>query len=191
MEAAEDDADLGASDIADLDIGADDVVLGIAASGRTPYVLGGLAEARRRAAFVAGLACTRPSLLEDAVDIMIAPVVGPEVISGSTRLKAGTAQKLVLNQLTTTTMIKLGKTFGNLMVDVQPSNGKLRRRAEAIVVAATGVDQAEAQRLLSQTEYRAKPAIVMALAGVDAVEARRLLRASDGHVRRALGNTDV
>jgi len=191
IEAVEDDVELGVREIIDLAIGADDVVLGIAASGRTPYVLGALREARRRGALVAGLACTRPSELEQAVDLMIAPVVGPEVIAGSTRLKAGTAQKLVLNQLTTASMIRLGKTFGNLMVDVQPTNAKLRRRAEAIVVAATGVDPAEAQRLLAQTHYHAKPAIVMALAGVDAAEARRLLLASDGHVRRALVNSHV
>jgi len=191
IEAVEDDVELGVREIIDLAIGADDVVLGIAASGRTPYVLGALREARRRGAFVAGLACTRPSELEQAVDLMIAPVVGPEVIAGSTRLKAGTAQKLVLNQLTTASMIRLGKTFGNLMVDLQPTNAKLRRRAEAIVVAATGVDPAEAQRLLAQTHYHAKPAIVMALAGVDAAEARRLLLASDGHVRRALVNSHV
>lgn len=190
VEAVEDDAALGAGEIAELQAGPDDVVLGIAASGRTPYVLGALAEARRRGAFVAGLACTRPSELAAAVDIMIAPVVGPEVIAGSTRLKAGTAQKLVLNQLTTASMIKLGKTFGNLMVDVQPTNGKLRRRAEAIVGAATGVDAAQARRLLELTAYRAKPAIVMALAGVDAAEARRRLEASGGHVRRALVNQD-
>lgn len=186
IEAVEDDPDAGARDIAGLNVGPNDVVLGIAASGRTPYVLGAISEAKQRGAFVAGLACMRPSALEEAVDLMIAPIVGPEVVSGSTRMKAGTAQKLVLNTLTTATMIRLGKTFGNLMVDVQPSNQKLRRRAVRIVVSATGVPEDEAQRLLEVTGYAAKPAIVMALAGVDAAEAQRRLESSGGHVRAAL-----
>lgn len=186
VEAVEDNVDLGARDVASLDVGPRDVVLGIAASGRTPYVLGGIAEARGCGAFVAGLACVHPSPLAAAVDLMIAPIVGPEVISGSTRMKAGTAQKLVLNTLSTTVMIRLGKTFGNLMVDVQPTNEKLRRRAVSIVATATGVDQDEAQRLLIAANYEAKTAIVMALAGVDADEARRRLAANAGHVRRAL-----
>ncbi len=188
LEAVEDDADLGARDIADLNVGPNDVVLGIAASGRTPYVLGAIAEARRRGAFVAGLACAHPSPLAAAVQLIIAPIVGPEVISGSTRMKAGTAQKLVLNTLSTAVMIRLGKTFGNLMVDVQPTNEKLRRRAAGIVATATGVHTDEAQRLLLAANYEAKTAVVMALAGVDAPEARRRLAASAGHVRRALAN---
>lgn len=186
IEAVEDDAALGAGDIAGRDVGPDDVVLGIAASGRTPYVLGGIAEARRRGAFVAGLACAEPSPLEQAVDLMIAPIVGPEVISGSTRMKAGTAQKLVLNTLSTTVMIRLGKTFGNLMVDVQPTNEKLRWRAAGIVATATGLAFDEAQRLLAAADYEAKTAVVMALAQVDAADARRRLAASAGHVRQAL-----
>ncbi|MDP9312076.1 MAG: N-acetylmuramic acid 6-phosphate etherase [Chloroflexota bacterium] len=187
IEAVEDHAALGEHDVAELNVGPDDVVLGIAASGRTPYVLGAIAEARRRGAFVAGLACTHPSPLAAAVDLMIAPIVGPEVIAGSTRLKAGTAQKMVLNTLSTTVMIRLGKTFGNLMVDVQPTNEKLRRRAAGIVTTATGVSQEEAQRLLRASDYEAKTAIVMALAGVGVDEARRRLQHNEGHVRRALG----
>lgn len=186
IEAVEDDAALGARDIAGRDVGPDDVVLGIAASGRTPYVLGGIAEARRRGAFVAGLACAESSPLEQAVDLMIAPIVGPEVISGSTRMKAGTAQKLALNTLSTTVMIRLGKTFGNLMVDVQPTNEKLRWRAAGIVATATGLAFDEAQRLLAAADYEAKTAVVMALAHVDAETARRRLAASAGHVRQAL-----
>jgi N-acetylmuramic acid 6-phosphate etherase len=185
LEAVEDDAELGARDIAALHVGPDDVVLGIAASGRTPYVLGAIAEARRRGAFVAGLACTHPSVLADAVDLQIAPIVGPEVIAGSTRMKAGTAQKLALNALSTTVMIRLGKTFGNLMVDVQPTNDKLRRRAAGIVATATGVELDEATRLLQAANYEAKTAIVMALANVDADEARSRLARSGGHVREA------
>lgn len=191
LEAVEDDAELGKQDVAGVDVGAQDVVLGIAASGRTPYVLGALAEARTRGAFIAGLSCVHPSPLAEAVDLIIAPVVGPEVITGSTRMKAGTAQKLVLNMLTTTVMIRLGKTFGNLMVDVQPTNEKLRRRAARIVATATGMTVEEAQEVLESANYEAKTAIVMALAQVDAGEARRRLAASAGHVRRALAlNSD-
>ncbi len=188
LEAVEDDADLGKRDIAALHVGPDDVVLGIAASGRTPYVLGAIAAARERGAFVAGLACTHPSPLAAAVDLMIAPIVGPEVITGSTRMKAGTAQKLVLNSLSTAVMIRLGKTFGNLMVDLQPMNEKLRQRAIAIVAAATGLAPDEAQRLLQAADGEPKTAIVMALAHVDADEARQRLATSAGHVRRALAN---
>jgi N-acetylmuramic acid 6-phosphate etherase len=149
-------------------------------------VLGAVAEARRRGAFVAGLACTDPSPLGDTVELIIAPIVGPEVIAGSTRMKAGTAQKLVLNSLSTAVMIRLGKTFGNLMVDVQPLNSKLRRRAVSIVATATGLAYDQARILLEAAGYEPKTAIVMALKGVDATEARRLLAASGGHVRAAL-----
>lgn len=186
LEAVEDDADLGKHDVGSINVGSHDVVLGIAASGRTPYVLGALEEARSRSAFVAGLACTRPSPLADAVDLIIAPVVGPEVITGSTRMKAGTAQKLVLNTLTTTVMIRLGKTFGNLMVDVQAKNEKLRRRAARIVAIATGLPIDEAQQVLEAADCEAKTAIVMTLAHIDASEARRRLAVSGGHVRPAL-----
>lgn len=186
IEAVEDDADLGQHDIAELHVAAQDVVLGIAASGRTPYVLGAIAEARRRGAYVAGLACTHPSALASAVDLMIAPLPGPEVITGSTRMKAGTAQKLVLNTLSTTVMIRLGKTFGNLMVDVQPTNEKLRHRAARIVVEVTGVTPDEARGLLEAAGYEVKTALLMALADVTAEEARKRLAASGGHIRRAL-----
>lgn len=186
LEAVEDDAELGRRDIAELQVTPQDVVLGIAASGRTPYVLGAIAEARGRGAFTAGLACVQPSPLAEAVELMIAPIVGPEVIAGSTRLKAGTAQKLVLNTLSTTVMVRLGKTFGNLMVDVQPTNDKLRRRAATIVATATGCPLDEARRLLEAAGYEAKTAIVMALTGVDAGEARRRLAAHGGHVRAAV-----
>jgi N-acetylmuramic acid 6-phosphate etherase len=188
LEAVEDDAELGRRDIADLSVGPNDVVLGIAASGRTPYVLGAIAEAMASGAYTAGLACSHPSPLAEAVELMIAPIVGAEVISGSTRMKAGTAQKLALNALSTTVMIRLGKTFGNLMVDVQPTNEKLRRRAAMIVATATGLDPAEARRILEAADCHAKTAIVMALAGVDADEARRRLDAHNGHVRLALRN---
>ena len=186
VEAVEDDPEQGKHDLLALDVGPNDVVLGIAASGRTPYVLGALAEARARGAFVAGLACTQPSLLADAVQVMIAPIVGPEAITGSTRMKAGTAQKLVLNTLSTTVMIRLGKTFGNMMVDVQPTNEKLRRRAVRIVAMATGLNPEDAQQFLAAANGEVKTAIVMALAGVDVAHARQRLAASAGHVRQAV-----
>ncbi|MGI8643967.1 MAG: N-acetylmuramic acid 6-phosphate etherase, partial [Thermomicrobiales bacterium] len=186
IEGAEDDQGQGAADIAAHNVSDRDVVLGIAASGRTPYVIGAVAEARQRGAVVAGLACTRPSPLESAVDLMIAPVVGPEVVTGSTRMKAGTAQKLVLNTLTTTVMILLGKTFGNLMVDVQPMNEKLRYRAARIVAMATGLAESEAAALLDKAGSDPKVAIVMALADVDVEEAGQRLNISGGRVRQAI-----
>lgn len=186
IEAAEDDAAQGHRDVAGLAVGVTDVLLGITASGRTPYVLGAVAEARARGAFVAGLACTAPSPLAAAVDLMIAPIVGPEVIAGSTRMKAGTAQKLVLNTLSTTVMIQLGKTYGNLMVDLRPTNEKLRQRRVRIVATATGLSEAEAARLLACADDEPKTAIVMALAEVDAPTARRRLAAAGGRVRGAL-----
>ncbi len=186
IEAIEDDPQSGRRDIAALGVGPNDTVLGIAASGRTPYVLGAVAEARERGAFVAGLACTHPSALGDAVELMLEPVVGPEVITGSTRMKAGTAQKLVLNTVSTAIMIRLGKTFGNLMVDVQALNEKLRIRTVRIVATATGLDVESARDVLQRAGGEPKTAIVMTLADVDAGEARRRLAASDGHVRAAL-----
>jgi len=188
IEGIEDDPERGRADVAGIGVGVDDTVLGIAASGRTPYVLGAVSEARARGAFVAGLACTQPSALAQAVDLMIAPIVGPEVISGSTRMKAGTAQKLVLNTLSTAIMIRLGKTFGNLMVDVQPLNEKLRQRTVQIVMAATGRGMDDARALLARAGGQPKTAIVMALANVDAQIAQRRLLESGGQVRAALGH---
>ena len=149
-------------------------------------MLGAVAEARERGAFTDGVACTHPSDLAAAVELLIAPIVGPEVVAGSTRMKAGTAQKLVLNALSTTVMIRLGKTYGNLMVDVQPRNEKLRRRAVSIVATATGIMPDEAQHLLEASGYEPKTAIVMALALTDAAEARRRLAVSDGRVALAI-----
>lgn len=186
VEAAEDNVEQGRHDVAGQDVGPNDVLLGIAASGRTPYVLGAVAEARERGAFAAGLACTDPSPLSAVVGLMIAPVVGPEVVTGSTRMKAGTAQKLVLNTLTTTVMIRLGKTYGNLMVSVQTTNEKLRRRAVGIVAAATGLEIENARMLLEAAGGEIKTAIVMALAEIDADQARGRLASSEGYVRRAL-----
>jgi N-acetylmuramic acid 6-phosphate etherase len=186
VEGAEDDPEQGARDVAALDVSSNDVLLGIAASGRTPYVLGAMAEARRRGAFVAALVCTQLSALAQASDLTIAPIVGPEAIAGSTRMKAGTATKLVLNALSTTVMIRLGKTYGNLMIDVRPTNAKLRQRAARIVAAVADIPLVRAQQLLEITGYEPKTAIVMALADLDADTARVRLADSNGLVRRAI-----
>lgn len=188
VEAAEDDEEAGGRDLASLAVGPEDVVLGISASGRTPYVRGALIEARRRGAFVAALVCNRPAPLAELVDLVIAPVVGPEVIAGSTRMKAGTAQKIVLNTLSTAVMVRLGKTYQNLMVDLRPINRKLWQRALRIVREATGVDEEVAQRLLTEAGGEAKTAIVMALTGLDAAAARERLTLAGGRVRAALGD---
>jgi N-acetylmuramic acid 6-phosphate etherase len=161
-------------------------VVGITASGGTPWVLGVVEEARRRGAATIGVICNPQGPLKDDVDVHIAPVVGPEVIAGSTRMKAGSAQKMTLNMLSTAVMIRLGKVYGNLMVDVAATNAKLRRRAESIVQQVCDVDERTAREALSQTDYRVKPALVMLLAGVDAAEAEARLERVDGRVREAL-----
>jgi N-acetylmuramic acid 6-phosphate etherase len=186
IEDAEDDADQGARELAAAGVGPDDVLVGIAASGRTPYVLGGMAEARRRGALVGAISCALPTPMAELADILIAPVVGPEVVAGSTRMKSGTAQKLVLNMLSTATMIRLGKTYGNLMVDVIPGNQKLRARAAGIVALASGLEHDAAADLLEQAGGAPKIAIVMALAGVDAAAAGALLARAEGRVRDAI-----
>jgi N-acetylmuramic acid 6-phosphate etherase len=186
IEGAEDDAQAGAQAVAQAGVTRGEVVVGIAASGTTPWVLAAVAEARRRGATTVGLTCAPGSPLSRAVDIPIVPVVGPEVISGSSRMKAGTAQKMVLNMLSTATMIGLGKVYGNLMVDVQPTNAKLRRRAVRILQHAAEIDAQTAQRALDETGYQVKTALVMLLAQVDAREARERLAAADGLVRRAI-----
>jgi len=190
-EAAEDDPEAGAQIVREADVTEQDVVVGITASGGAPWVLGVLAEAQRRGAATIGLTCNPDSPVARLVDISIAPVVGPEVIAGSSRMKAGTAQKLVLNMLSTAAMIRLGKVYGNLMVDVRPSNAKLRRRAERILQEAAGVDQATARRVLTQTGYETKPALVMLLAGVNLDAAQRRLAAAGGSVRRAIERIPV
>jgi N-acetylmuramic acid 6-phosphate etherase len=187
-EGVEDDADAGRRDAARLGIAETDAVVGITASGRTPYVLGAIGYANERRALTIGLACNRDSALADLVATMIAPAVGPEVIAGSTRLKSGTAQKMVLNMLTTGTMILLGKTFGDLMVDLRATNTKLRRRAVRIVRAATGLDEAAATALLRASGDETKTAIVAARAGIEPAAARERLAAADGSVRAALGD---
>ncbi|HEV2123300.1 MAG TPA: N-acetylmuramic acid 6-phosphate etherase [Chloroflexota bacterium] len=186
VEGAEDSAERGAGDVAATNAGPVDVVAGIAASGTTPYVLGALEEARRRGALTVGITNVAGSPLAALADIPIVVEVGPEVITGSTRLKAGTAQKLVLNMLTTVSMVRSGKVYGNLMVDLTATNTKLRRRARRIVSAVTGLPEDETEPFLTQTGYRAKPAILMVLAGCDAAEAERRLTTSGGMLREAL-----
>ena len=150
VEGAEDDREAGARAIAALNVAAKDNVVGIASSGSTPYVLGALAEARRRGALTISLACNSPAPVEALADVIIAPIVGPEVLTGSTRLKAGTAQKMVLNMLSTGVMIRLGKTYGNLMVDVRATNAKLRQRARRIVMQAVREARERMQELANQ-----------------------------------------
>jgi N-acetylmuramic acid 6-phosphate etherase len=189
IEAAEDDPAMGAADLDAVDLTAHDVVVGIAVSGRTPYVVGALRHARSRGAGTVALSCNPRSAIADLADIAISPVVGPEVLSGSTRLKSGTAQKMVLNMLSTASMVRLGKTYGNLMVDVTISNRKLADRAAGIVHAATGCGTEEARRLLDRSGGRAKHAILMHLTGLDAAAAEAALAAERGYLRRALERT--
>jgi N-acetylmuramic acid 6-phosphate etherase len=186
VEGAEDDPDRGAADIAEIGVGSLDLVVGIATSGRTPYVLGAVREARRRGAATVGLACNRPSLLGGEVDLEIAPLVGAEVISGSTRLKAGTATKMVLNMISTGAMVQIGKTLGNRMVDLRPTNEKLRLRSRRILRELAGVDDEVAVEILGRSGGQLKVALVVALAGVEPEIARSLLDQSGGQVRLAV-----
>jgi N-acetylmuramic acid 6-phosphate etherase len=185
-ESAEDNSDAGRMAVGALGIGATDAVVGISASGRTPFVLGAVARAAQAGALTVGLACNAGSELSAAVDHPIEVLVGPEFIAGSTRLKAGTAQKLVLNMLSTLTMVRLGKTYGNLMVDVRVTNAKLRDRATRIVEQAAGTDHAQASAALAAADDDAKVAVTMLRTGARPAEARERLEAAAGHLRRAL-----
>lgn len=184
-EAAEDDAAAACRDLQLLRVDAHDVVVGVAASGRTPYTLGAVEEAGRRGALTVGVSCNPGSPLSGAVDHAIEVLTGPELVAGSTRLKAGTAQKIVLNTLSTLTMLRLGRTFGNLMVDVRTSNHKLRHRARQIVLAATGSSEAEVDAALAAADGRPKVAIVALLTGFDTADAAERLLATGGRVRAA------
>ena len=167
-----------------------DLVVGIATSGRTPYVLGAVREARSKGAATVGIACNRPSLLGREVDLEIAPLVGPEIIAGSTRLKAGTATKMVLNMISTGAMVLIGKTLGNRMIDLQPTNEKLRIRSRRILRELAGVDDHRAAEILASCGGRLKLALVVALAGVEPEEAQALLDANGGQVRAAVEARD-
>ena len=185
-EGAEDNFAAGEADLRAIGFCAKDALVGIAASGRTPYVLGAMAYARSRGAPVIGVTCCPGSEIDTAADVGIAPQPGPEVVTGSTRLKSGTAQKLVLNMLSTATMIKMGKVYSNLMVDVCATNQKLVARSISIVRSAADVDEETALSALRQADFSCKAAIVMLLCGVDAGQARTMLNGVDGHVSDAV-----
>jgi N-acetylmuramic acid 6-phosphate etherase len=185
-EASEDDPEAGARDLMTSGFGAGDVLVGIAASGRTPYVLGAIAKARELGAATCGISCTPDSELSRAVDFPIEPAPGPEILTGSTRLRAGTATKLVLNMISTAVMIRLGYVYGNLMVNVQPTNRKLEDRARRIIESAAGVSYHRAAELLEEAGRSVRVAIVMEKRGVDRQEAERLLAAARGRVAEAL-----
>jgi N-acetylmuramic acid 6-phosphate etherase len=187
QEHAEDDAQAGAAEVEAVAVGDRDAVVGISASGRTPYVLGALDAARGAGALTVGVVCVEGSPIGALADREVAVVVGAEVLAGSTRLKAGTAQKLVLNTISTVSMIRLGKTYGNLMVDVVATNDKLRDRVRRIVETATGASATEVATVLDESHGDAKVAIVTLLAGVDASTARERLAGAGGVVRKALG----
>lgn len=186
VEGAEDSKELGVTDMKSIGFSAKDVLVGIAASGRTPYVLGCMEYARELGAPTVAVTCCPGSTLDRFADIGIAPAPGPEVVTGSTRMKSGTAQKMVLNMLSTGAMIKLGKVYGNLMVDVKSSNEKLVRRCVTIVCSATDCAEAEAVEALEQCGYHPKTAIVMILRSVDAETADRLLEAAGGRIAKVL-----
>ncbi len=182
QEGAEDNPGLAVHDLKEHGFSAKDVLVGIAASGRTPYVIGGLKYARELGALTIALACSEHAEIAALADIALTPVTGPEVVTGSTRMKAGTAQKLVLNMLSTGTMIKLGKVYGNLMVDVKASNKKLEERAIRIVMEGSGCERTEAEKALKGADGHAKLAILMVVAGVSAGEGKALLERTSGHL---------
>ncbi|KAB0682468.1 N-acetylmuramic acid 6-phosphate etherase [Aeromonas caviae] len=182
VENAEDDAELGARDLKNIQFCANDVLVGIAASGRTPYVLGAMAHASAVGATVCSISCNPGSPLARAADISMVAVVGPEIVTGSSRMKAGTAQKLILNMLSTGAMIRTGKVYGNLMVDVEATNAKLVERQKRIVMEATDCERTTAERALAEADNHCKTAIVMILAGLTADEARHRLQSSNGFI---------
>jgi N-acetylmuramic acid 6-phosphate etherase len=186
-EGVEDNFEEGARSIARLRLTRKDVVVGVSASGMTPFVRGGLTRARKAGAKIIFVTCWPGSELQNFVDLQIAPAVGPEIIAGSTRLKAGTATKMVLNMLTTVSMIKLGKTYGNLMVDVQTGSEKLKDRARRILSIVTGIGYDEADVLLRTAKWNVKAAIVMQKAGVTLPQALKRLKKADDSIREALG----
>jgi N-acetylmuramic acid 6-phosphate etherase len=191
VEGAEDDPRGAVTDLEEAGLGPADVLVGLAASGRTPYVVGGLEYARGIGAATVSVACNAGAEVSRHADIAIEVVTGPEVLTGSTRLKAGTAEKLVCNMLSTATMVRLGKVYGNLMVDVRATNAKLVDRARRIVVQATGADPRDAERALEAAGGHAKTAIMMLLGGMTVEQAAEALRRGDGSIRSALGTDTV
>ncbi|KGA40595.1 N-acetylmuramic acid 6-phosphate etherase [Pectobacterium odoriferum] len=186
VEGAEDDPALGEADLKTLNLTAADMVVGLAASGRTPYVIGALRYAHDVGCRTAAISCNPHSPIAQEAQVAISPVVGPEALTGSTRLKSGTAQKLVLNMISTGAMVKLGKVYQNLMVDVKATNVKLLDRACRIVVEATGAEREQAQQALVQADNEVKPAILMLLANIDVAAARERLKQHNGYLREAL-----
>ncbi|MER8769340.1 N-acetylmuramic acid 6-phosphate etherase [Mesorhizobium sp. M0027] len=190
-EGAEDDPKQGIKALQDIKLTAGDVVVGIAVSGRTPYVIGGLTYAKQVGATTVALSCNPRSTIAGIADIAISPVVGPEVLTGSTRLKSGTAQKLVLNMLSTASMIRIGKSYQNLMVDLNPSNKKLIARAVRIVMQTTGCAAQQARQALDQTGNDVKLAILVTITGMGVEKARKALANAGGFLRKAIGEKTV
>lgn len=188
IEGVEDDKQQGQTDLEDISLTAKDIVVGIAASGRTPYTIGALEYAKKIGARTVSVVCSKDSEMEKISDYTVAAVVGPEVITGSTRMKAGTAQKLVLNMLSTASMIKMGKVYGNLMVDVQMTNEKLHNRAVNIVKMATGASDEEARAAIKEQNYHTKAAILQIITGLKGNEAKSLLEKHDGYLRDAISS---
>ncbi len=186
VEGAEDNYLLGAQDLQANDFSSNDVLVGIAASGRTPYVIGAMDRARSLKAPAIALVCCKNSELSRHADLTIAPIPGPEVITGSSRLKSGTCQKMVLNMISTCVMVKLGKVYSNLMVDVKASNEKLVHRAVSIVCSATGENETAVRAALENCGYHCKTAIVMLLLGLDAEEAKKALSVGQDHIKKTL-----
>ncbi|WP_193016683.1 N-acetylmuramic acid 6-phosphate etherase [Proteus sp. FME41] len=186
VENAEDNIQLGEQDLRQLTFNEQDILVGIAASGRTPYVMGALQYAKSLGAITSAISCNPESPIAKLADIAITPIVGAEVITGSSRMKAGTAQKLILNMITTSAMIKIGKVFGNLMVDVEATNAKLVERQIRIVMQATECERTIAEAALSQCHRHCKTAILMILANVDAQQASQMLNKNRGFIRKAL-----
>lgn len=186
VEGAEDNKEGAILELIQKDLSKKDVLVGISASGRTPYVIGAVEYAKKVGSATISISCCNHSLIGQISDVDIAPLPGPEVITGSTRMKSGTAQKMVLNMLSTGVMIRLGKVYGNLMVDVKPSNQKLIQRSIVIVCKATGVDEITATRYLEQCEYHPKMAIVMIQLNVDAKTAKKMLNMYSGNITRLI-----
>jgi N-acetylmuramic acid 6-phosphate etherase len=186
IEGVEDDKQQGQTDLEDISLTAKDIVVGIAASGRTPYTIGALEYAKKIGAQTVSVVCSKDSEMEKVSGYTISAVVGPEVITGSTRMKAGTAQKLVLNMLSTASMIKMGKVYGNLMVDVQMTNEKLHNRAVNIVKMATGASDEEARAAIKEQNYHTKAAILQIITGLKGIEVKSLLEQHDGYLRDAI-----
>ncbi len=191
IEGAEDSREQGEQALRDVTLTNRDVLVGIATSGRTPYVMGGMQYARSVGAQVVALVCNEGSEMAELADVVICAIVGPEVVSGSTRLKAGTATKLILNSITTAAMIRIGKTFGNLMVDLRATNTKLIARSRRLVRLLTGVDEQTADKLLTEADGRVKVAIIMHHRQTDAAMATQLLELEGGHLRKVIGDVSL